>query len=199
MTKPGTYHHGNLPNELIRTATDMVESAGVAAFSLRAVADRLGVSATAAYRHFADRDALLTAVAMGGFSLLTQLFQQAANQQTDAQARLTALGVAYVRFAADHPHLHTLMFRPNPQGGPPPADDHSPTRQAFDCLLQAVAQCLPPDTGDVQRLRVGLALWSLVHGYAILARDGHFTSIPPDILGEPADILCAIPILQDKT
>ncbi|SRR6185503_4140528 len=101
-----TYHHGELRPALLRAAAKILEQEGREAISLRDLARRAGVSHAAPYRHFADRQALLAALADEGFALLTQALQ---GKPWREQA------VAYVRFGLANPERFTLMFtRPVP-------------------------------------------------------------------------------------
>ncbi|MER6877007.1 TetR/AcrR family transcriptional regulator, partial [Amycolatopsis sp. NPDC000673] len=105
-TKDG-YHHGDLRATLLTTAMEMLEQGEQ--FSLRAVARKAGVSPTAPYRHFADRDALESALAAQGLRDLNEdLIQGDAMPATVAE--LAELGVAYVDFALRRPALFRLMF-----------------------------------------------------------------------------------------
>lgn len=79
-----TYHHGNLRAALVETAVRLVQREGIEALSLRSVARLAGVSAAAPYRHFADKRALLAAVAEEGFRLLASALRDAARAAFDA-------------------------------------------------------------------------------------------------------------------
>ena len=127
---------------------------------LRAVARDAGVSAMAPYRHFADKAALLTAVALCGFDDLRQALLTA-DIQPDARAALVAQGRAYVRFARDRPALFRLMFAKHEAGPPPVADN------AYGVMVRRVQQLSPVDLEAAT-----LACWSAVHGMATLALDG---------------------------
>ena len=94
------YHHGDLPAALLEAALGLLEDDQ--AFSLRAVARRAGVSPTAPYRHYADKEALLAALATDGFAQLAG--------HLEAAAELTDMAVAYVAFALAHPGLFRLMY-----------------------------------------------------------------------------------------
>src|SRR5215831_9732799 len=107
-----SYHHGDLRQALIRSALEILSQAGAAGLSLRAAARRARVSAMAPYRHFADKEALLAAVAEYGFQQLAGRLAAAAAAAADPRAGLGALGVAYVIFARDEPSLFKLMFGP---------------------------------------------------------------------------------------
>src|SRR4051812_42489306 len=96
-----TYHHGDLPPALLKAAGKILEKEGLAGLSLRELARRAGVSHSAPYRHFPDRDALLAALATEGFAQLGQHLAAHAGQESAA---------AYVRFALDNPQRFRLMF-----------------------------------------------------------------------------------------
>src|SRR5690606_10150801 len=98
MIQSDAYHPGDLRAAIIATAITMAAEQGVAALSIRAIARRLGVSHAAPARHFANRSALLAGVAAAAFSLFSDELEKSARGATE-EARLSALGVAYVRFA----------------------------------------------------------------------------------------------------
>ena len=99
------YHHGDLRRALIDAARRLLETEGPTALSLRAVAREAGVSPAAPYHHFKDKGELLDAVAHEGWDLLNDLMTAARANEDSVRTKLTALGVAYVRFARDNPAL----------------------------------------------------------------------------------------------
>src|SRR5215470_16788785 len=133
-----SYHHGDLRQALIRSALAILSEAGVAGLSLRAAARRARVSAMAPYRHFADKEGLLAAVAEYGFHELAGRLTAAAATAADPRAGLAALGVAYVLFACDQPSLFKLMFGPmiEKKTGHPFLDEAGCA--CFNALRQAV-------------------------------------------------------------
>src|SRR5215469_5644178 len=169
-----SYHHGDLRQALVRSALEILSEAGVAGLSLRATARRARVSAMAPYRHFADKEALLAAVAENGFRELAGRLTAAAATAADPRAGLAALGVAYVLFACDQPSLFKLMFGPMiEQKSAHPALDEA-GGACFNALRQAVAAAKFVDT-DSDAGDVALACWSLVHGLSALIVDGRLT------------------------
>src|SRR5512136_65494 len=111
------YHHGDLRHALLEAALDLVTARGVEAFSLREAAREVGVSPAAAYRHFADKDALLAALALEAFARLGQAMERAvsrapgeAGSKAHAAAVFLAVGPAYVEFAVQHPAQFRVMF-----------------------------------------------------------------------------------------
>lgn len=106
-----TYHHGDLRTALIDAATEVIEESGPKALTIRAVANRAGVSHGAPYRHFSDKDALLLAVVERGFVLLEEAMS-AATGNTDGSAleQFQASGRAYFTFARKYPAYYRVMF-----------------------------------------------------------------------------------------
>lgn len=172
----GAFHHGDLRRALLDGAMLLLEREGPLGVGLRAAARLAGVSQTAPYRHFPDKDAMLAALAEQGFHELRERMDAAARGHEDARARLLAIGETYVALAAERPHLFRLMF------GPQVADKSRCPRveeagkAAYQKLLDAIA--------DAQRagvLRAGdpahiaLAHWTCVHGLASLIVDGRLS------------------------
>lgn len=103
------YHHGNLRETLLETAFRLVDSDGVDAVSMRALAREVGVSSAAPFRHFADKQVLLDAVAEEAAAELERKLDEATAECSDALTQFRAMTVAYVRFAAEHPALFDLI------------------------------------------------------------------------------------------
>lgn len=170
-----TYHHGDLRNGLIAEGLRLVETTGADGFSLREAARGLGVTANAAYRHFADKSDLLTAIAAHGFGILSDRLQASidASGEVQAPARLRVLGEAYVAFAVERPELFRLMF--GPYGlcqimRLPPTSSAPSAGQILNGILDDMV-----GQGQVSALaRDGalLRVWSAIHGFSMLALDG---------------------------
>jgi AcrR family transcriptional regulator len=165
------YHHPDLRQALIRSALEILAESGVTGLSLRAAARRARASAMAPYRHFADKEALLAAVAEYGFRELAARLTAAAATAADPRAKLAALGVAYVLFACDEPSLFKLMFGPmiEKKSGHPALDEGG--NACFDALRRAV-EAAKFFEDDANARDVSLACWSLVHGVSALIVDG---------------------------
>lgn len=163
------YHHGKLREVLLEVASALLEEGGAEALSLRAMARQAGVSPMAPYRHFADKAALLEAVAIHGFELLRdELTHADAGCGDDDAHALVEQGWIYVRFAVQRPHLFRLMFgRPATwQDAPDLARDRPGT--AFFLFASRIRALVPPQDVDLAILTA----WSAMHGFASLALDG---------------------------
>ena len=175
------YHHGALKAALLDAADALLDEGGAGAVSLREAARRAGVSATAPYRHFADKEALLAALATRGFEQFGAALDEAAR---DASDPLAAMGLAYVRFALARPGRFRLMFGPGIDRSQFPELQAAAAR-AFERLVAGVeANPRPgrePDAG--RNARTGaIAAWALVHGLAQLFLDGMLPGQDPEAL-----------------
>ncbi|MEU6662991.1 TetR/AcrR family transcriptional regulator [Streptomyces sp. NPDC046821] len=186
----GSYHHGDLRTACLRAAHDLLEQDGSAALSLRAVARRAGVSATAPYRHFADRDALLSAVAAQGYrELATRL--TAAHPAPRTPEDLAAVAAAYVRFAIEQPALFRVMFAE--PCDPADAERAAATAAMRDYVDAIVADTFPAADGEA----MSTAVWALVHGLAFLHLDGKLG--PTDPAATDAHVRAAVRALLNTT
>jgi AcrR family transcriptional regulator len=110
------YHHGNLREELLQRAADVIAERGVEALSLRALARDLGVSHAAPSAHFPDRRALLCELAKEGFRRAVDAMDSGAEAAgADPVARYRALGRSYVQFARDNPSYFRAINHPEVQ------------------------------------------------------------------------------------
>lgn len=180
-----SYHHGDLRTALLAAAVELLESGEP--FSMRAVARRAGVSQTAPYRHFADRRALDSAVAVAGFrDLATDLAKAREAAQADASTQdvLGGLGVAYVFFALRRPAEFRIMF-----GNECDAADSERVlaAQGLHAVLDGALADMFPEA-DVANLST--ALWGMAHGLAFLHLDGKLR--PEDLDEVEARVRAAI-------
>lgn len=174
---PKTYHHGDLRGAILEAAADAVGRDGVATLSLRSLAQRVGVSHTAPRHHFGDKRGVVTALAAQGYAALETDLRSAA-----ADGSFLDVGVAYVAWAVDHPAHYQVMFRPELVDGDDP--EHEQARRGLrQALLDSLGDLVPrPDSragdGDDDQGKgdgipvLGLAAWSIVHGFVTLALAG---------------------------
>jgi AcrR family transcriptional regulator len=198
-----TYRHGHLREALVAEGVELARSGGPDAVTLREVTRRAGVAANAAYRHFEDRDALLSAVSVAALGIVAAEMDdeieraarmRAAGDRTRAEEELDAVGRAYVRFALRQPGLFRAAFTV-----------HRDLRRSFDGdaaagravgplgrLTAALDRCV--DAGVIPAARrqgAEVAAWSAVHGLACLLLDG-----PLRDLGEPQRAALTEQVLQ---
>jgi AcrR family transcriptional regulator len=177
------YHHGNLREALLEAARHLVAERGPQGFTLTEAARRAGVSPSAPYRHFKDREEVLSELCQRGFALFGQRLQAAASAGASPAEALSRMGPAYLRFARDEPGYYAAMFAFHGAGTAAP----EPARTGpFAILAQAVASQLP-EGGRAPRL-VALQVWALSHGVAMLERAGMPTpgsgAPPPEMVLE---------------
>jgi AcrR family transcriptional regulator len=153
-----TYHHGDLRAAVLGAAAAIIEKEGLAGLSVREAARRAGVSHNAPYRHFPDREALLAALAAGGFEELGKALEGRSGRD---------LGEAYVRFALEHPQHFRLMF-----GGQLAFDKDPELRAQAQGSFGKLQSAFAALGGEANF--AAAAAWSLVHGLAHLILDGHF-------------------------
>ncbi|HEX6446905.1 MAG TPA: TetR/AcrR family transcriptional regulator [Streptosporangiales bacterium] len=166
------YHHGSLRAALLQRAEEVLREEGVDALSLRQLARDVGVSHAAPSRHFADKRALLDALAVAGFERLTDALERAGRRSRSFRGRVRAMAAAYVEFATTEADLLDLMF----------TGKHAPG--ASDALLAAgerLGESALEVIRDGQRSgdvrpgapeRIALGVLSAVHGFASLAASG---------------------------
>jgi AcrR family transcriptional regulator len=167
------YHHGHLRQALVDQAVATIRERGVETLTLRHVGERLRVSRTALYRHFADKEALLAAVATEGFRTFRHELAKAWDDTGHTREGFIAQGHAYVAFAMANPSHYRVMF-----GGFVAKADCDPALRttagaAFAVLVDAIAELQAQGrirAGDPQVLAI--FAWSAVHGLAMLVIDG---------------------------
>lgn len=166
-----SYHHGDLEAALVRSAIQVVQEHGVATLTLRDLARTIGVSPSAAYRHFPSRDHLVAALAVRARQQLALAMIEARDSVPPTGPRpgrsirrFETIGRAYVHFALQHPRLFELAFTPCPVPPPVPEDPN-----AWGVLVAAVDEMV--STGAMPAARqegASLIAWSAVHGLATI-------------------------------
>ncbi len=172
MANKRKYHHGNLKQALVDAGLEILEEAGLAGLSLRACAERTGVSHTAPKNHFGNMSGLLTAIAARGYQQLAQTMQKGLDADATRSRKSDAALQGYVEFAVTHPALFELMFSRHRTN----SDDPNLLELASQCfaILRDVSEGLVWEWSDAPdaALRAQMMHWSLVHGFAQLSASG---------------------------
>jgi len=158
------YHHGDLRSALIAAGMKVLQTSAPGDISLRQLARDAGVSPTAVYRHFPDKNALLSALAAEGIEEMARWQQEAAHKATPETA-FAATGRAYVRWGLANPAMFRLVFGQCSEVGRSVFGDNTAAH-----LLRRFAQDRSASDEDVQTFM--LQAWSLVHGLTMLILDG---------------------------
>jgi AcrR family transcriptional regulator len=172
-----SYHHGDLRAALVRAAMDLLEESGEAGLTLRAVARRAGVSAAAPYRHYADREALVSAVAAVGYRELAERLA-AAHPAPSSPDQLASVAIAYVQFALERPSLFRIMF------GEPCDRDNDERVAATAAVSQYVHAIVERSFPQADPDAMATAVWALVHGLAFLHLDGKLDASAPVVVAQ---------------
>jgi AcrR family transcriptional regulator len=177
MSAKAAYHHGDLRAALVRAALELLEESGESALSLRAVARRAGVSPAAPYRHYADREALISAVAGVGYRELAERLA-AAHPSPSTPEQLTGVAIAYVQFALDRPALFRTMF------GEPCDRDNDERVAATAAVSLYVRGIVERSFPQADAEALATAIWALVHGLASLHLDGKLDAGTPTVVAD---------------
>src|SRR6202140_3075281 len=169
------YHHGNLKEALLQAALGLIAEKGAAGFTFADAARMAGVSPAAPYRHFRDRDELLSSIAQRGFEQFEAALTQAWDDgRPDTVTAFERVGKAYLAFAREEPAFYSAMF----ESGLPV--DVNPTlmaasERAFGIIRAAaerLAALAPPGTPRPPAMMMALHIWSMAHGVASLFARG---------------------------
>lgn len=169
------YHHGNLKEALLQAALGLIAEKGAAGFTFADAARMAGVSPAAPYRHFRDRDELLSSIAQRGFEQFEQALTDAWDDgRPDTVTAFERVGKAYLAFAREEPAFYSAMFE---SGLPVEVDPalQAAAERAF-AVIRAAAERLaalaPPGMPRPPALMMALHIWSMSHGIASLFARG---------------------------
>lgn len=183
MARKQTYHHGDLRSALIDTGLSLLEAKAGSDIGLREVARETGVSATAVYRHFPDKDALLSALAHAGYEKLFDAQEAAATAKSGRGQSFRAIGQAYVHFAVANPALFGLMTSYMPKAHDDEALALSAASRSGVSLRENIASLLPKGSSKRAQDIVAIQAMALVHGLAQLVLGGQIPN-DPDLIND---------------
>ena len=168
---------------IVTASTELIEEQGLSALSMREVARRAGVSPQAPYYYFADREAILAAIAEQGFRILGEVVERSVPQAVgDEQRAIVIAGKAYLAFALEHRAHFRVMFRPELVSAERNPNVLGEGLRACDQFYRIVARAVNaglPAPASVDALF--LLCWSVVHGLACLVLDGPLDKIMPGV------------------
>ncbi|MGO2511974.1 TetR/AcrR family transcriptional regulator [Marinomonas polaris] len=169
------YHHGDLTKSLLESASLIIKEQGVESLSMRKLADTVGVSRTAPYHHFKDKNALLCALAEQGFYEQAKMLHSLQAQKNTAEEGFKKYVHAYLEYALQHNETYDLMYgRTLWKAGNPSDSLKAASKQTFKAWIDWVEELqeqniLPSNNTP---LRIGQTTWASLHGLARLFIDG---------------------------
>ena len=172
--RKAAYHHGDLRRQLIGAASAMVRADGIESLTLRKLAERVGVSQTALYHHFGDKQDLLCAMGEEGIHLFEAGIAGCFDESASPERRLEAFVQGYVRFALGNPELYELMFGRTTWRGTTTASFQAATRGAFRSYVQMIdgLQKAGRLSAELNPLRLAQVIWGTLHGLCCMHNDG---------------------------
>lgn len=169
------YHHGDLTKSLLEAAAAIIKEQGVEGLSMRKLADKVGVSRTAPYHHFKDKNALLCALAERGFNQQEKMLAALKKQDHPTEQLFKEYVCAYMDYALEHSEIYDLMYgRTLWKAGTPSDSLKKSSKQTFKAWIEWVEELqehgvLPNNNTP---LRIGQTTWASLHGLARLFLDG---------------------------
>jgi AcrR family transcriptional regulator len=174
-----SYHHGDLRAALLEAALDIITERGPQSLTIREVARKAGVSHTAPYRHFANKDDLIVAVVKQGFELMSQTMQDKKSAaEPDPISQFAASGTAYVDFALQHPAYYRVMYSGDLLTSTGQHTLQHTSAETFSELVSDVKTCQ-----ELGIIRTGnptlqaLSLLCTIHGFVTMAIDNRVSSL----------------------
>lgn len=162
----------NLREDLLKAAQSRIQEGGIGALSLRKLAQDTGVTTMATYHHFANKEALLVQIAVGGFAELSQAMQEASDSASTPKAAVRRIMRAYFHFGLQKPDIYHLMFGQEIQGKPLIPEFKEAASHSFYIMADAIKSHLDASGQDVDADAVGLSFWATLHGLVCLVTDG---------------------------
>ncbi|WP_449433291.1 TetR/AcrR family transcriptional regulator [Pseudomonas putida] len=188
--RKSSYHHGNLREALTEIAVTLLEEHGAANLSLRMLARELGVSQTAPYHHFEDKNALLAAIAAEGFRKAAQVLRTVSINHHSLERRVRGLCAGYVRFAREKPEMWRLMYGTAVQHKETYPELVEASNEAFEALAARVEEMMIEFGIDhIGPKQAAMYLLGLNHGLATMIVDPRSSSIAESIIGDERQVV----------
>ena len=167
------YHHGNLRQSLITSALDIIEQDGLEQLSMRTLSDKIGVSRSALYHHFKNKNDLLAAIAEHGFDRLNTMMERYGPTEQRQLGHIEEAILDYLKFATEHPAQYGLMFGKTlwQSDGETAFQRHAKSCfKQFVALFDALQKQGHLNTQEPP-LMLAQIIWSSLHGIATLTND----------------------------
>jgi AcrR family transcriptional regulator len=171
--KKAKYHHGNLKHAIIDAGIEIIQKQGMKMLSLRNVSGKIGVSHSALYRHYKNKEELIVSLSLNGFQKLTQILDKAIMKFTgDPKAQLKEMGRKYIQFAVNNPIYYRLMFGDYINNKTEYPDLFKAYDACFIKLIEVIMQYTNEKNDNKDNHMItAISIWSLLHGYASLILD----------------------------
>jgi len=181
MGESPTYHHGNLREQILQTAFDLLDTEGVDAVGIRKIARVLDVAHSAPANHFKTKQALLMSLATESFRHLVSVIEKKTpNDSDDLKAAIHSFSNAILEFGLSYPNRYKLLWRREYKG-----EQTDELTLAMDSIYAQLTSILSEHAKNkaIDVESQAIALWSLVHGYVLLRLDGNLTEGYDDVTG----------------
>jgi AcrR family transcriptional regulator len=171
--KKNQYHHGNFKHAIIEAAIEIIQNEGIKMLSLRNVSREIGVSHSALYRHYKNKEGLIVSLALNGFQQLTQIMDKSIEKfPDDPQAQLKEIGKKHIGFAVNNSIYYRLMFGDYITNKTEYPDLFKAYDVCFGKLIEVLMQCTNGNNNKKGSYRItAISIWSLLHGYSSLIID----------------------------
>lgn len=182
MSRTNSEQHGDVRRLVLDAAIKIIETTGAESLSMREVARQAGVSHQAPYHYFKDRSGIFAAISEEGFTALANAFKSVRRQETISGEVAAKAGlIAYLRFARENTGHFRVMFRSDICGVSTHEATGAASEEAFNELLEMVAQTIGASINPNDAMTFALMLWSNAHGLATLVVDGPLArKLPPE-------------------
>ncbi|MCO6188591.1 TetR/AcrR family transcriptional regulator [Rhizobium sp. L1K21] len=195
--KKKSYHHNDLRNAIVKTSLKFLLKRKGPNFSLREVANELGVTHVSVYRHFSGKQALIDNLTAEGFRQLRQYqTKELEKAPSDAMSQLNALGTAYILFAKENPGFFALMFGQDREDETPESGREKYNAEALSTLIGVIERCQKEGIiiqGDPRRLALYLVL--APHGYACYS-PADLAFISPSDTIQQAEVMAELSVIS---
>lgn len=175
--KSKTYHHGDLKNALIKAGVEILAKEGIGKLSLRKVAQKAGVSHTAPYFHFSDKQSLIAAISTEGFQKLSKALESATKSHANnPKKQLIESAQAYIKFAVGNKDIFKIMFSSALEKEKEYPAFVEISQKTFRQVVETIEACQKAGvikSGEADVLAV--IIWSQIHGIISLALEGQIS------------------------